>query len=125
MRRSTEVAHAHINVWPIGHGQLIVVEGALDVRSAGALLGAFDAAVHDDSSAVVVDLDGTTMLDAFGRAALRRAGRQVARLHKTVLVVAAADTRERLGDVGRLLNADRLVSSRRIAVAAAIASSVA
>ena len=125
MRRPTEIPHAEIDVWPIAHGQLVVVEGALDARSARALLGAVDAAGQEKTSVVVVDLDAVTMLDAFGRAALRRAGRRVARLKKAVLIVATADTRERLGDVGTLLHADRLVSSRRMALAAAIASSVA
>ena len=108
---------------PIAYGQMIVVGGALDARGASALLDAVSA-FRDEQPVVVLDLNGATTIDAFGRAALRRIGQQATRLQQTVLVVAESATRQRMGDIGRLLDTPRLVSSRRIALAAAIAASV-
>src|SRR5215218_2991976 len=112
-----------IEVRPIAYGQMIVVGGALDARGASALLDAVSA-FRDEQPVVVLDLNGATTIDAFGRAALRRIGQQATRLQQTVLVVAESATRQRMGDIGRLLDTPRLVSSRRIALAAAIAASV-
>ena len=93
----------------------------MDARSARSFLDAVTA-VAAKAPVVVVDLDGVTTLDAFGRAALRRIARQAVK--KTLLVVAEATTRQRLGELGRLLDGGRLVPSRRVAQAAAIAATV-
>ena len=125
VRCDEESRETRIEIHPIAHGRLVVVDGALDARSAHALLDAIAAAAaNGPDRCIVVDLDEATDVDAFGRAALRRGCRRATHRRKTVLVVAGVATRRRLGDIGRLLDARRLVSSRRIAEAAAIAASV-
>lgn len=124
VRRTGPTAFSSIEVRPFSFGRLVIVAGALDVHSASDLLLAAGAAVDEREHALVIDLDETTSVDAFGRAALRLIARHAARLHKRLLVVAGSATRLRLGDLEPLPGASRLVPNRRIARAAAIATSV-
>jgi len=116
--RPTEASNVEIDARPFCFGRLIEVIGPLDTRSARSFLDVFERAIEQAASAVVVDLR-RSRVESLGQAALLRASRRARQLGKTVLIVgqALAD------DAGVALNC-RVLPNQRVAIAAAIASSI-
>ena len=123
-RPQRPAAPSTVELQPVSHGELLAVHGPLVARSAHAVLDAVGLICEEAGPSVVIDFSATTTLDEFGRAALRRAGRELASSGKAVFVIADAETHQRLGEIAALVNARRVLRSRRQAVAAVIAASV-
>ena len=114
---------AHLEASPFASGSLLSIQGRLDVGAARRLLDIAQGALSASPAALVVDLTAATSLDAFGRAALRRVIRRAGRRGTVVYLVANPSMQQELGDVTTATARSRVVSKRRIALAAAIAAS--
>ena len=120
MFQPAEASNVEISTRPFCFGRLIELIGPLDTRSARSFLDVFERAIEQQAAtAVVIDLGRAPSVDSFGQAALVRASRRAAQLGKTVLIVGQT----RADDLGVTLNC-RVLPNRRVAIAAAIASSI-
>jgi anti-anti-sigma regulatory factor len=114
---------ARLEASAFARGSLLSIQGRLDVGAARRLLDIAQGALSASPAALVIDLTAATSLDAFGRAALRRVIRRAGRRGTVVYLVANPGMQHELGDVSSATARSRVVSKRRIALAAAIAAS--
>ena len=114
---------AHLEASAFASGSLLSIQGRLDVGAARRLLDIAQGALSTSPAALVVDLSAATSLDAFGRAAIRRVIRRAGRRGTAVYLVANPRMQQELGDASTAATRFRVVSKRRIALAAAIAAS--
>ena len=108
---------------PFASGVLLSIDGRLDVAAARRLLDIAQGALSASPAALVLDMTAVTSLDAFGRAALRRVIRRAGRRGTAVYLVANPGMQQELDDFSTVTARSRVVSKRRIALAAAIAGS--
>ena len=109
----------------IAFGALVAVSGSLDGRVAVSLVAEARAALAASAGSLVIDLDATTSFDALGLHALRRVLELAKRARTSVVLVAQSAVPKKLADLAAQPHACRMVPTRRVALAAAIAASVA
>ena len=89
------------------------------------LVGEARAALAVSAGSLVVDLNATTSFDALGLHALRRVLELAKRARTSVVLVAQSAVPKKLADLAAQPHPCRIVPTRRVALAAAIAASVA